>query len=264
MSIERAWRRYASVMRWIAAILVISGIANAGPAPIHVGYDADHLDLDKHVLQFKPSRAITDASLVAIGEDGNELGTGSETYKETPAGGWLSITWTQPADKRVMMLKLRVAAADGVATNVELIPWSVTVDHEDVNFNTDSAAIEPSETQKLDASLAKITEVVKRSEKFMKTRLYIAGHTDTVGPSSKNMKLSLARANAIGQYFKKKGLAIPIWVAGFGEDVLKVKTPDETDERANRRADYVIGPAGGAPPFKGPYLKVKADWKQLR
>ena len=33
-----------------------------------------------------------------------------------------------------MMLKLRVAAADGVATTVELVPWSVTIDHEDVNF----------------------------------------------------------------------------------------------------------------------------------
>ncbi len=253
-------------MRWTAAIAVIcaAGVAAAGPAPIHVGYDADHLDLDKHVLQFKPSRAITDASIVALGEDGKQLGTGSETYKDPPANGWLSITWTQPADTRVMMLRLHVAAADGVATNVELIPWSVTVEHEDVNFSTDSAAIEPSETQKLDASLAKITEIVKRTHKFMKTRLYIAGHTDTVGPASKNQKLSLARANAIGEYFRRKGLTIPIAVAGFGESVLKVKTPDETDERANRRADYVIGPAAGVPPFKGPYLKVKADWKQLR
>jgi outer membrane protein OmpA-like peptidoglycan-associated protein len=254
--------RYARRVRSLVALVLMCGVAAAGPAPIHVGYDADHLDLDKHVLQFKPSRAITEASLVAIAEDGSELGKGSETYKD--ASGWLSITWTQPADARVMMLRLRVAAADGMATNVELIPWSVTVDHEDVNFSTDSAAIEPSETPKLDASLAKITEVVKRSEKFMKMRLYIAGHTDTVGPASKNQKLSLARANAIAQYFKKQGLAIPIAVAGFGEFVLKVKTPDETDERANRRADYVIGPAAGAPPFKGPYLKVKADWKPLR
>ena len=95
-------------------------------------------------------------------------------------------------------------------------------------------------------------------------RLYIAGHTDTVGANAKNRKLSLDRALAIGSYFKKKGIKIPIAVAGFGEEVLKAKTADNTDERANRRADYVIGPASGAPPFKGPYLKVKADWKQLK
>ena len=45
---------------------------------------------------------------------------------------------------------------------------------------------------------------------------------------------------------------------------LRVKTADNTAERANRRADYVLGPAGGAPPFKGPYLKARAEWKQLR
>jgi outer membrane protein OmpA-like peptidoglycan-associated protein len=133
-----------------------------------------------------------------------------------------------------------------------------------VNFATDSAVIEPSETKKLDASVTKIEEIIKRSEKFLKMRLYIAGHTDTVGPPAKNRKLSLDRALAIGQYFKKKGIAVPIVVAGFGEDVLKVKTPDNTDERANRRADYVLGPAGGAPPFKGPYLKARAEWRPLK
>jgi hypothetical protein len=46
--------------------------------------------------------------------------------------------------------------------------------------------------------------------------------------------------------------------------VLKVKTADNTDNAANRRVDYVLGPAQGAPPFKGAYLKVKAQWKQLK
>ena len=162
-----------------------------------------------------------------------------------------------------MMLKLRVAASDGMATNVELVPWSVEVAHEDINFATDSAVIEASEQTKLDASVDKIKDVVAKAAKFMKVRLYVAGHTDTVGPSAKNRKLSLARATAIGQYFKKHGIDVPIVVAGFGEDVLKVKTPDNTDERSNRRADYVIGPAAGQPPFGGAYLKAKASWKPL-
>jgi outer membrane protein OmpA-like peptidoglycan-associated protein len=228
-----------------------------------VSYDAEHLDLEKRVLQFKLSRPAGSAELIAIGEDGKELGTGTAAYKKEPADTWLSIRWTQPAGTRVMMLKLRAVSADGIATNVELIPWSVAVDHEDVNFATDSAVIAASEEAKLDASLAKIAEVVKRGEKFMKMRLYIAGHTDTVGPEAKNRKLSLDRARAIAQYFRKKGLALPIAVAGYGEDVLKVKTADGVDERANRRADYVIGPASGAPPFKGPYLKARASWQQL-
>lgn len=233
-------------------------------AQLKVAYDADHLDLDRRVLQFKPARAVTEATLVVTGEDGKELGKGSATYKDLPADGWLSITWTQPPNTRVLVMRLRVAASDGTATNVELVPWSVTIDHEDVNFATDSAVIEPSEDAKLDASLAKINEVIKRAQRFMEMKLYVAGHTDTVGSNAKNRKLSLDRALAIASYFRKKGVNIPIVVAGFGEDVLKVATPDNKDERANRRADYVIGPAAGAPPFKGPYLKVRADWKQLR
>jgi len=236
-------------VRAALVLAFLSATAAAAPAPFHVGYDLEHLDLDKHVLQFKPTRAVTEAKLTVIGEDGSELGTGSATYDKDNANQWASISWNQPAGQ-VMTMKLRVATADGAAVNVELIPWSVAVAHEDVNFATDSSVIDATEAKKLDAAIEKITEVVKRSGKFMKMKLYVAGHTDTVGPADKNKKLSLARATAIGSYFKKHGVSIPIVVAGYGESWLKVKTPDETDERANRRADYVIGPAGGAPPFK--------------
>jgi outer membrane protein OmpA-like peptidoglycan-associated protein len=263
---------YDCGMHWlvIAALLVsttaTTSIALAQPvrAPFHVSYDAEHLDLDGRVLQFKMTRPAGSAELIVLGEDGKEIGTGAATYQGERAGTWLSISWTQPADARVLMLKLRVVAGDGLVTNVELTPWSVVVDHEDVNFATNSSVIETGEEAKLDASLAKIAEIVKRSEKFVKMQLYVAGHTDTVGAAAKNLTLSLDRARAIAGYFRRKGLALPIAFAGYGEQVLKAKTPDDTDERANRRADYVIAPRGAPPPFKGPYLKARVAWKQLR
>ncbi|HUJ61848.1 MAG TPA: OmpA family protein [Kofleriaceae bacterium] len=249
-------------MRSLLVVLALAAPALAAPASIHVSYDAAHLDLDKHVLQFKPSRAITSASITALGEDGRPLGSGAASYAgET---GWLTITWTQPADQRVMMLQLRVSASDGAATDVQLIPWSVEIAHEDVNFATNSAEIDASEQSKLDDSVASIQAVIAKAGKFMKLRLYVAGHTDTVGPSAKNRALSLARAIAIGMYFQRHGITVPILVAGFGEDVPKVKTADNVDERANRRADYVIGPASGPPPFGGAYQKAKVTWQGLR
>lgn len=254
-------------MRWICTLLAVLAAstvpATAAPG-LKLTYDAQHLDLDKHVLQFKPSRQAASAELVVIGESGDELARATATYGKESANAWSAITWQQPADQRVMMLKLRVVAADGAATNLELIPWSVAIDHDDVTFATDSATIAPSEQAKLDASLAKIADIVKRSERFMKLQLYVAGHTDTVGPADKNRKLSLARALAIAGYFRKQGLKLPIAAAGYGEDVLKVPTADATDEPANRRADYVLGPAKAPPPFKGPYLRARAAWKQLR
>jgi len=45
-------------MRRLAVVpLLVAGIAVAEPvrAPFHVTYDADHLDLDGHVLQFQMS-----------------------------------------------------------------------------------------------------------------------------------------------------------------------------------------------------------------
>jgi outer membrane protein OmpA-like peptidoglycan-associated protein len=242
-------------------VLLVSGTAQAGK--LHVGYDIDHLDLDRHVLEFTLTRPAASAELVVIGEDGAELATASATYRNEPPGTWLRIAWVPRSSTRAMVLRLRAVAADGQAVRVELVPWSVAVDHEDVNFATDSAVIEPGEEAKLDASLARIREVVGRSRRFLKMKLYVAGHTDTVGPRVRNRRLSSDRARAIATYFRRKGLELPIAVAGFGEDVLKVETPDSTDERANRRADYVIGPASGPPPFRGAYRKARASWQSL-
>src|SRR5258706_4140217 len=115
-------------MRWIlAAAVLVTGVALAQPvrAPFHVSYDADHLDLEGHVLQFKMSRPAGSAELVAIGEDGTQLGSGTATYQSEPPNTWLKVSWTQLDGGRVLMLKLRAVAADGLVTHVELTPRSV-------------------------------------------------------------------------------------------------------------------------------------------
>jgi outer membrane protein OmpA-like peptidoglycan-associated protein len=245
---------------WLVAITVAASGAAASP-PVHVAYDAEHLDLARHVLQFKPSRPITDATLDVIADDGTKIDTAARSYDAAAAAaGWLSIEWRGPDPQHVMQLELHVRTADGAATKVTLVPWTVTIDHDDVKFRTDSAEIDPDERAKLDASVTTITEIIARTSGHMKVQLYVAGHTDTVGGAADNRKLSLARAAAIGAYFAAHGVRAPIVVAGFGEDVPKVKTRDNVDEPANRRADYVLGPAGAPPPFKGAYLAAKASW----
>ena len=252
-------------MRLALALLVLTSVASAAPVKLKVTYDADHLDLDAKKLEIKASLPPTSLDLEVIAEDGTTIATTSVVPAKAPSRDeWIPITWTTKSTARVMMLKLRVATDGGIATNVELIPWSVAVDHDDVTFATDSAVITEAEGAKLDASLAKIADAQKAAEKFMKLRLYIAGHTDTVGPNAKNLKLSLDRARAIATYFRKHGVSLPIAFAGFGEEVPRTKTADNTDEPTNRRADYILGPAAGAPPFKGAYLKVKASWAQLK
>lgn len=233
-------------------------------APLNVNYDFEHLDLANHVLRFQLSRPAGRADLTVWGEDGEELGHAEATYKKEPPGTWLPIAWAPLGTGRVMTMRLKAVSADGLAITVDLIPWAVTIEHEDVVFDTDSAVIKPAEATKLDASLAKIQDVAKRAERFIKVKLYVAGNTDTVGSKDHNRKLSLDRAKAIAEYFRKKGLAIQIVYEGFGEEALTVPTADNVDEQKNRRVDYVIGAALSAPPLGGPYRGVHADWKAVK
>jgi outer membrane protein OmpA-like peptidoglycan-associated protein len=233
-------------------------------APVTINYDNEHLDLAGRALRFQLSRPAGKAEVTVIGDDGNEIGHGAAAYHKEPAGTWLPIQWEQGAGN-VMMLRLKAIAADGLVGNMDLTPWAVAIDHEDVNFKTDSAVIEPGEAGKLDASLRRIEEVTRRAERFIKVRLYVAGHTDTVGSRDHNRKLSLDRARAIAEYFRQKGLKIPISYEGFGEDAPKVKTPDETDEPKNRRADYVLGAVGApAPSSLTAHHAVRGDWKAIK
>ena len=110
----------------IAVAVVLAGVvapAGADKSQIHVAYDVAHLDLDRHVLQFKPSRAVTRRDdQRAIGEDGKELGTGAVSYDNGAGRAGGQSAGPQPADARVMVLQLRVTAADGAATNVAADP----------------------------------------------------------------------------------------------------------------------------------------------
>jgi outer membrane protein OmpA-like peptidoglycan-associated protein len=228
---------------------------------LQVKYARDHLDLDAHVLEFQLSRPAGAAELHVFSDDGVEIGQGQATFHGEPAGTWLPISWTQKAGN-VMRLELRATSQDGQAVLVKLLPWSVHIAHEEVNFPTGSAQIPPAETGKLDASYGKIIEAVEKARKAqpdISVRLFIAGHTDTVGSSADNRKLSLDRARAIAAWFRDRGLPLPIAYAGFGEDALKVKTPDQTDEPANRRADYIVG-------VEEPQVKkgVRASWVPLK
>ena len=92
---------------------------------------------------------------------------------------------------------------------------------------------------------------IKQYEKLIPIKLFVLGHTDSVGEKSKNKNLSHERATSIARWFVKQGLSVPVYVRGFGESDLKVPTGDEVDEPANRRADYILSVE---PP-------VKKNWK---
>ena len=152
---------------------------------------------------------------------------------------WL--TWKPlPKGTEVGRIDLKVSDAGGAYKSFALFPWSVYIPHEEVNFATDSASITPAETPKLQASLNQIADALAKHKNLGPIKLYIAGHTDTVGAAPYNLGLSRKRAQSIAGWFRKNGLRIPIAYEGFGEFALAVATPDNTDEPRNRRVDYIL------------------------
>jgi outer membrane protein OmpA-like peptidoglycan-associated protein len=158
------------------------------------------------------------------------------------AGPQREMRWDPVPRDEIERIEFRVTGDTGGYESVILIPWSVRIDHQEVEFDTDKAVIRPSETPSLEDSYAKIGAVLARvqGKEFGKVTLFIAGHTDTRGSDGHNLVLSRERARAIATWFMKRGLCVPIAYEGFGETALKKLTADEVDEQANRRVDYIL------------------------
>lgn len=207
--------------------------------PLTLTVSKEDLDLAARKLRFKLSRPAGKAKLTVVSDSGWNAFDGEIKFKGEPAGTPLEVTWPKPAGK-VLKISLKAYDTADFFQSVEFFPWQVDIPHEEVIFASGSAEVPAAERSKLDKSVAKISEAVKRYGEFAPLRLYILGHTDTVGPTPANRELSLQRARSIAAYFRTHGARLPIYFEGFGEQAPHKPTPDETAEPANRRAEYII------------------------
>ena len=156
------------------------------------------------------------------------------------------MTWEQQGEGNLFRIVARAHDAYGYWAEVEIIPWSLSIPHEDIHFETGSHAILPDEAPKADRAWKEIRKAVETYGAWVECTLYVAGYTDTVGDAGSNQALSGRRALSIARYFRNKGARIPIYHRGYGEAVLAVPTADATNEVRNRRALYII--TAGSPP----------------
>jgi outer membrane protein OmpA-like peptidoglycan-associated protein len=227
-----------------------------GPLKLELAKDA--LDLQARKLRFTLSRPAGRAKLTVWMDTGKKAFDGEVPFQGEATGTPLQVSW--PAEEgKVLRISLQAYDTSDFYTGVDLYPWQVDIPHEEVNFPTGSAEIPAAERGKLDHSQQLISQAVTRYGRFAALRLYVLGHTDTVGATEANRELSLQRARSIAAHFRKRGVRLPIFYEGFGEQAPRVATPDETAEATNRRAEYIIAvedPALKHAPFTPQWRKL--------
>jgi outer membrane protein OmpA-like peptidoglycan-associated protein len=229
-------------------------------APLEVQVEKSKVDLKAHRLELKMSREASKVTIKVQGDSGAILADESHDFAGRPAGATLVVTWSPSNDEPVAKIEVFGWDAFGYYAGVAIVPWSVSIPHEEVNFKTNSSQIDNAEKDKLEKSYALVTEALDRHRNLGQVVLFIVGHTDTVGTDAHNFRLSLARAQSIAQWFRNRGLTIPIAYEGVGETALLVKTADEVDEPRNRRADYILA-------VDEPVLKTsgfRPAWKRVK
>ncbi len=101
-------------------------------------------------------------------------------------------------------------------------------------FEVDSDVIKPGFYTTMD----KIASIVNR---YGKTRLDIAGHTDSTGTRAHNMQLSDRRADSVLNYFLAAGVYPPRMQArGYGPDYPIASNDSPEGRRLNRRVDITL------------------------
>ncbi len=104
------------------------------------------------------------------------------------------------------------------------------------SFDVDSDQVKPGFFSTLD----KIADIVNR---YGKTRLDIAGHTDSTGSPDHNMRLSQRRALAVQYHLLRRGVFPQrLTVHGYGQSQPVASNATEWGRALNRRVEITITP----------------------
>jgi OOP family OmpA-OmpF porin len=116
----------------------------------------------------------------------------------------------------------------------------------DIQFEINKSTVQREAEEKLDT-------VVTFMRKYPNTTAVIEGHTDEVGASGDNMRLSQSRADSMVNYLASKGIArTRLQAVGYGETRPIADNSTEIGKRLNRRINAIIACATdieGIPPI---------------
>jgi outer membrane protein OmpA-like peptidoglycan-associated protein len=106
--------------------------------------------------------------------------------------------------------------------------------HYRLNFKLGTAELLP-------ASQILLPAIARTIKERHPAQLIVVGHTDTVESAEYNYQLGLQRAKAVSERLTSYGAdPVSIEISSRGKTDLLVKTPDQTLEPLNRRAEVTI------------------------
>ena len=216
------------------------------------------VDLDARKMSFSINNRASKATLEIYGQNRKLMKKVTRTYNGASGGSALKIDWPKQKGD-ILYMDLKVYDMTGFWKGVRLTPFSISIPHDDVEFESGKWNIRRSEEPKLKDTMGHIKANLEKHGTLLTLKLFIAGYTDTVGTTASNETLSRNRARSIARWFRRNGLKIPVYYQGFGERVLAVQTPDNTDEARNRRAVYILS---SQIPGKSKTIP-DANWKKL-
>ncbi len=101
-------------------------------------------------------------------------------------------------------------------------------------FDFNKSTLRPEAKAQLDKFAAEMADMTE-------TGITVFGHTDNVGSEAANKKISLARAESVGNYLNSKGIARSrITMNGMGYDQPIADNSTETGRAQNRRVEIFI------------------------
>ena len=158
------------------------------------------------------------------GEKGALVGAGIGAVGGASIGGYMDI---QARRLREELVGTGVQVQK-VGDNVRLIMPS------NITFDTDSAVFKPVFNNIL-------TSVAKVVNEFDKTKVQIAGYTDSTGSAAYNNSLSLQRAQAVANYLKLRDVsASRLLVYGYGSSNPIASNATAAGREQNRRVEITL------------------------
>jgi outer membrane protein OmpA-like peptidoglycan-associated protein len=231
---------------------LVAAEAAGKPGKLELRIGEDDIDVEGRTIHFTLGTVAESAEIEVFSPDGELLHAGRETYEAPAPGTRLAIGWPDLGAKgENFRIELKLTDDKERWVGFQVIRFYVEVPHEEVEFESAKWAIPLDQQPKLEKPLALLKEAAEKYAQLMDVALYVAGHTDTVGKTADNQLLSERRARAIADWFVSHGLTkLPIYVRGFGEGALAVKTADNVAEAKNRRALYIV--SSFVPQLTGP------------